>query len=159
MTLIDLTVLNLQLNHIIDYELHHGVTPKDARDHIMMGDVFKWLKDKFGDEIDLSIYEGQPSKAENFFGNGSEHSPDTKATKIDVGASITTAFVSWLLGQTRSCSNKPLTSRTNYSFAISKGRPCVRMTPKHRRRRRCVETCGQLTRRSPMPLAWCERRR
>jgi hypothetical protein len=64
MTLIDLTVLNLQLNHIIDSDLHHGISLEDARDHIMTGDVFEWLKDTFRDEIDLGIYEKQPSKNE-----------------------------------------------------------------------------------------------
>ena len=64
MTLIDLTVLNLQLNHIIDSDLHHGISLEDARYHIMTGDVFEWLKDKFQDEIDLGIYERQPSKNE-----------------------------------------------------------------------------------------------
>jgi hypothetical protein len=64
MTLGDLTFLILQLNHIVDHDLHRGVSIQEAHDHIEAGDVFEWLKKKFGTEIDLSIYQGRPSKDE-----------------------------------------------------------------------------------------------
>jgi hypothetical protein len=63
-TLTDLTLLILQLNHIVDHDLHRGVSIQEAHDHIEAGDVFEWLKKKFGTEIDLSIYQSRPSKDE-----------------------------------------------------------------------------------------------
>lgn len=64
MTLIDLTFLILQLNHLVDHDLHRPITLDDARDHIRKGDVFEWLDQKFMADIDLSIYRGQPSRNE-----------------------------------------------------------------------------------------------
>jgi hypothetical protein len=57
MTLAELTFLILGLNHLVDSGLHTRVTLADAKEHIRCGDVVPWLRQEFGDEIDLSLYE------------------------------------------------------------------------------------------------------
>ena len=64
MTVTDLTFLIIQLNHIVDHDLHRGVSIEEVHAHIEACDVFEWLKKKFGNEIDLSIYQGRSSKDE-----------------------------------------------------------------------------------------------
>lgn len=53
-TKIHLTYLILRLNGLIDAELHRDVTVEEAREHIRRGDVFAWLKDKYGRDFDAS---------------------------------------------------------------------------------------------------------
>jgi hypothetical protein len=64
MSLIELTLLILQLNQLVDRELHKGVTVEEAEHHIDVGDLFEWLGRKFEGEIDLSIYRDRPSAGE-----------------------------------------------------------------------------------------------
>jgi hypothetical protein len=48
-TLTDLTLLILNLNHVVDYGLHQGISIEEAHQHIQKGDVITWLSEKFGD--------------------------------------------------------------------------------------------------------------
>jgi hypothetical protein len=54
LSLIKLTFLILQLNKLIDKEAHKGITQLVVKDQIRKGDVFRWLRTKFGNDIDLS---------------------------------------------------------------------------------------------------------
>jgi hypothetical protein len=64
MTLTDLTFLILNLNSLVDRDLHKGVSLDEAKQHIERGDVLDWLEKKFGVDMDLSIYRDRPSAHE-----------------------------------------------------------------------------------------------
>ena len=53
MTIIDLSYLILQLNHLIDADLHRAITFQEAKDHIKRGDLFEWLDERFIGHIDI----------------------------------------------------------------------------------------------------------
>jgi hypothetical protein len=56
MNLVHLTFLILQLNHLIDYSYHEGVTLDEVKSRIRKGDVLEWLGQKFDGHIDVSLY-------------------------------------------------------------------------------------------------------
>jgi hypothetical protein len=64
MTLTDLTFLILNLNSLVDRDLHKGVSLEEAKQHIECGDVLGWLEEKYGVDMDLSIYRDRPSAKE-----------------------------------------------------------------------------------------------
>jgi hypothetical protein len=64
MTLIDLTLLMLGLNHLVDYNFHKDVSIEEAESHIESGDLFEWLDEKFSGHIDLSLHRGRPAAQE-----------------------------------------------------------------------------------------------
>ena len=53
MNIIDLSYFILQLNHLIDADLHRSVTFEEAKKHIKHGDLFEWLDKRFDGEIDI----------------------------------------------------------------------------------------------------------
>jgi len=55
-TLTDLTFLILQLNAVVDEDLHRGIPMDEVQRHIEAGDLFAWLATRFGNSIDLSLY-------------------------------------------------------------------------------------------------------
>jgi len=63
-TLVDLTFLILNLNHLVDYGLYKDVGLDEVKQHIGMGDVLQWLGEKFKGHIDLGMYRGRPSAQE-----------------------------------------------------------------------------------------------
>ena len=64
MTLVALTWLIFQLNHLVDYKLHEEVSIDELHRHIENGDLFEWLGATFEGEIDLSLYREDPSATE-----------------------------------------------------------------------------------------------
>lgn len=56
MTLVKLTLLILHLNHAIDTGKYQDISVEEAEDHIRAGDLFVWLQDKLGNDIDLSLH-------------------------------------------------------------------------------------------------------
>jgi len=64
MTLIDLTYLILNLNHLVDSGFNKGVSLDEVEQHIAKGDVLDWLGKEFKGHIDLSIYRDRPSALE-----------------------------------------------------------------------------------------------
>jgi len=59
-TLIDLTQLIFDLNHLIDSGLHQGISIDEVHQHIDDGDVFSWLEAKFPDEMRYNINKHFP---------------------------------------------------------------------------------------------------
>lgn len=64
MNLIHLTFLILQLNHLVDYGYHDGVSLDEVKGHISKGDVLDWLGEKFDGRIDLSLYRANAEARE-----------------------------------------------------------------------------------------------
>jgi hypothetical protein len=60
----DLTHLILSLNRLVDAELHQGITIPEVQRRTRNGDVFDWLRARFGSDF---AYEGSndPNSAED----------------------------------------------------------------------------------------------
>jgi len=56
MELIALTHLIAEINHLIDLGKYDGITIEDIYKAINNGSILRYLKEKAGDDIDLSIY-------------------------------------------------------------------------------------------------------
>lgn len=51
-----LTLLILELNHLVDTGRYDGITLAEVKSHIRAGDVLQFLRDRTGDDSDFSMF-------------------------------------------------------------------------------------------------------
>ena len=55
----DLTFLQFNLLAVIDSGAHEGVTFEEVKDAIRAGSLFRWMQSRFGDRVDVSLFDPQ----------------------------------------------------------------------------------------------------